>query len=315
MPNYNTPQSPTPDMHLGDPSSINASFAHPTPGRLTVLNRTDAGVNLAHSVTGETFTMPTTMFDRQSARESEENGLGVQSVAKPVGEIALFGENIQPKVAETDEGLRRREEIFKPLAVYGKPEDVEETSGRFSDLFTISDEESERRQIEYLAKKQQEQSLKYWPVTAETTAAAIDVLQRVRINGATGLNSIIAEFANRGVFKFNDSPAIVEAIRLNPDVRLAVGTALLERVNDISFKLPERVRKNGGKSLTRNAVGISDLTSREVVALMALAKLDGTFDMTAVRSTDMPDHSRASGQDSQGQHGQAANIILGLPIQ
>ena len=301
-------------------TAINAAYAHPTPGQLVAESQDGDQVHIRHTETDEVFTMPVDMFQGQADRETEAaealKRRAALAVGPAAGKAAIIGLNegapVSPEESWKD---KRRKQIFKPLDVYTKTEAADEGENKYDFLFTASDEEIEERGKKYLAEKQAEQQEKYWPVTEKTTEDAIKVLDMVVVNGRAGIRDVLRGFADKGMFSLGDSRAIVDAIRLNPDVRLAIGSLLLDRVDDMSYQLPTRVMENKGKSLTRNATGVTDLKSREVVVLMALSKLDGTFDVDSVRSTDKPDHARTGGQDSQGQHGQAANIILGLPIQ
>jgi hypothetical protein len=301
-------------------TAINAAYAHTTPGQLVAESQDGDQVQIRHTETDEVFTMPADMFQGQADREAEAaealERRAALAVGPAAGKAAIIGLNegapVSPEESWKD---KRRKQIFKPLDVYTKAEAVDEGENKYDFLFTASDEEIEERGKKYLAEKQAEQQDKYWPVTEKTKEDAIKVLDMVVANGRAGIRDVLRSFADKGVFSLGDSRAIVDAIRLNPDVRLAVGNLLLNRVDDMAYQLPTRVMENKGKSLTRNATGVSDLKSREVVALMALARIDGTFDVDSVRSTDKPDHARTGGQDSQGQHGQAMNAILGLPIQ
>lgn len=116
-------------------------------------------------------------------------------------------------------------------------------------------------------------------------------------------------------FGLNDPVSVVNAIRTNPDMRLAVGKYMLDKINLFAKKhpddLPDRVRCNGEKApkgLIAEYIK-TRISSREYVALLCLAKLDGSFNGLMADDIEIG----SDGNAIVGQHRIAADMILNEP--
>ena len=111
----------------------------------------------------------------------------------------------------------------------------------------------------------------------------------------------------------HDSPLTPEdamqLLRENSTLRKEVGTYLLDKLKSSADLLPERVARNGQKNA--NMPGYEDIpnmSSHEYVALLALAKLDGSFNYEGYFQ-DSVQHDE-SGNVILGQHRAAADMML-----
>ncbi len=113
------------------------------------------------------------------------------------------------------------------------------------------------------------------------------------------------------------SLAVVDAMRNNSALRFSVGSHMLDKVNALAEKTPEklplRVVGNGGKMPPAEGLypRISEMSSREYAALLALAKIDGSFN-SAIHPADKIEYDQ-QGIATLGQHRAAAETILTEP--
>lgn len=142
-------------------------------------------------------------------------------------------------------------------------------------------------------------------VTDETRKDALDALQQsLRFNPE--LNRLISGAHPEAL---PGSLAMVDAIRLEPGLRMEIGKYFLDKISRRVATLPERLRDNTEKSPRRRGYAhIPRLTSREYVALLCLAMLDGSFDSQSAASDPITYDSR--GEVEFGQHRSAARDIL-----
>lgn len=131
------------------------------------------------------------------------------------------------------------------------------------------------------------------------------------------VSRIIAKYLPNG--ERIQSKIAMATIRANPDIRLELAEEFLDR-QSYMIKLPERIIKDSNKS--PNVTGydeIGQFSSREYVALLALAKLDGTYD-AETESYDqikvdgkiaLPGQEIKYGQNVEyGQHRAASDMVL-----
>ena len=154
--------------------------------------------------------------------------------------------------------------------------------------------------------------VKPWPVTERTKGRAEAKLKYLLYD-----DGFVEALNQQGIDARNiPTGVLVDQVRTNPDVRLTFGKIFLDSIdeyyhisqrgNNIS-RLPSRISSNGNKSPTGKVSEVDRMTSREYVALLCLAKVDGTFDEDSIRSTD---RSIPNDIDRQGQHNKAADMIL-----
>jgi hypothetical protein len=106
-----------------------------------------------------------------------------------------------------------------------------------------------------------------------------------------------------------DSIAIVEEIRNNPHVRLALGEYFINELWNLKDKLPDRVQRNTQKRPNHVGGYHWDYTSFEYVALLCLSMLDGTYDPAKESSDPVVENN---GSVTLGQHRYSAKLLLGL---
>ena len=146
-------------------------------------------------------------------------------------------------------------------------------------------------------------------VTPETIADSQLKLRRaLEIDGR--LRAIISNYYDLSKTSMLD---IVDALRENPEVRLEVGTYLLSKVDSAVSRysdiMPDRFIHNNQKNPDRSLVTVRNMRSREWVAILCLAKLDGSFnkDLELIG----PEFD-TNGKPILGQHRAAADIVLSM---
>lgn len=119
----------------------------------------------------------------------------------------------------------------------------------------------------------------------------------------------LKEIIQQAAGTFDSTENAQALLRDNNQLRSAVGQYLLQKVSNIPG-LPERVVSNSQKRpSTRGYDVVTDLSSREYAALLALSMLDGTY--KPERTTSDPIDILA-GEVMRGQHRFAAIELLGL---
>lgn len=205
---------------------------------------------------------------------------------------------------------RRRRELFTPIEEYqsGHGQLSEEEIRESIRILWASDEE----QADYHAKREAEKAdpNNVMPVTEQTRKDAEATLRTVLRSSHIDFASELNNYGYKG--NLTDIPTLVDAIRTDNATRQAFGNVLMDRVESMAQRegyLPERVERNTGKSPTKKLTNLNGTTSQEYVVLLGLAKLDGSFDKSQLRSTDVPDKYN---MNAQGQHNGAADILLGM---
>lgn len=114
------------------------------------------------------------------------------------------------------------------------------------------------------------------------------------------IKDMIAPFKNDAFWKEEHMP---ELLRTNDELRIALGTHLIEKFSSI-YDLPERVAANSPDQLkSPGHPGYPDkMLSRDYAALLALSMLDGTFKKRP-DSGDTSQH-RTAAQKALGIYGQ-----------
>ncbi len=101
----------------------------------------------------------------------------------------------------------------------------------------------------------------------------------------------------------------MKLLREDSSLRKELGVYLLDKLAVRSYVLPERVARNGQKSPNWPGYeSIPNMRSQEYVALLAIAKLDGTFNYEGYLQDSV--QTDDSGNVVLGQHRAAADFIL-----
>lgn len=240
----------------------------------------------------------------------EKAGLPTDEVEESSGEPQDQAVIDRPEIlSEYEKHLRR---LFAPKPE-GPSEDereaaIEKLKHPDIDLFALDDEDAQALADEYIRNKQTTSGKKEFRVTDQTLGDAVRTMEQVKAHDHE-LRAILQNFQLAG-----ESPeVIVAAIRQNADVRLALGQHYVDRVDQLANDedMPLRVRLNGQKKPDTGDY-TEPMTSREYVALLCLAQLDGTFDQAYADrlSTDKIERDERTGQVTQGQHRYAASLAL-----
>lgn len=144
-------------------------------------------------------------------------------------------------------------------------------------------------------------------VTPVAEALAAERLEKARMNDRD-IDLLIKQL----IIENNLGDPVV-ALRENAAVRYRVGMYLLHKIDQMAVTdpgdLPERILRNGQKRTDSKELPVDYYTSREYVAFLALAKLDGSFNPD--RQLSMDDIvTNDSGEVVLGQHRYAADLIL-----
>ena len=177
----------------------------------------------------------------------------------------------------------------------------------FSQFFDISDEKAK------LYLKQRREDAGNDKLGDRNKVSRLDVESSRRI-----LDELIRKdetFASI-VDNYAESANIMDELRLNHTLRCAVIEYFMQKLSDIRQQnpetLPERVRwdsPNNLKSPNHNGYEkFGKLKSSEYVALLALAKIDGSFDSSRADATQS--HINHDGTPGYGQHRTAADTLL-----
>jgi hypothetical protein len=236
-------------------------------------------------------------FGAESGTEqSQEVEMPSFTTSEDIGELAVksaipAGEDFKNPEIIADSRIAR---IFAPVIIE-KPKEV---ATDYSHLFDPNYEPPVKQPTFGV-----EKSIKGREVTEYTQAVAVQQLERT-LKDDKEIASILALHVNAdGIDKQNPN-AIVDYIRENLGVRVALGELFLGRLDKLAKEgvLGDRLAAN--KQKTSNIPGYSNgMTSREYAALLAMAKLDGTWDYE--RQTESIDMDK-DGIAIRGQHRDAA---------
>ena len=100
-----------------------------------------------------------------------------------------------------------------------------------------------------------------------------------------------------------------ELIRENNKLRVELGEYILQKLESSSIALPDRVLRNGQKSINYTGYDYPNVSSHEAVALIALSMLDGTFKRTPHDPVEIDEITESV---VRGQHRWTAANILGI---
>jgi len=118
--------------------------------------------------------------------------------------------------------------------------------------------------------------------------------------------AIIRDHAKSETISSDDA---MKLLREDSSLRKEVGAYLLRKIDDNEHNLPERVARNAQKNANWGGYDdIPNMRSQEYVALLALAKLDGTFNYDDYLQDSVVTDD--SGNVILGQHRAAADFIL-----
>lgn len=214
--------------------------------------------------------------------------------------------------AESRESLRLKS-LFQPLS---RPEPVEDPDYDILIRAVVEDDPK----VQEAANAYRQELDKAEPLQREYdkfVSEATIKLSAEYLERALETDSQLAELIGslKADFGLNDPVSVVNAIRTNPDMRLAVGKYMLDKINLFAEKhpddLPDRVRCNGEKApkgLIAEYIK-TRISSREYVALLCLAKLDGSFNGLMADDIEIG----SDGNVIVGQHRVAADMILNEP--
>lgn len=209
----------------------------------------------------------------------------------------------QPEVQVLFEREPRLVELFKSEASPELMESADE--GKYDFLFDPDQEQ-------YLQCMQQhaaDRSPRPFARSEEAIEAASDVVAQMR-NGDSGIREIIYHYRLD-----NDSDQkISHLLYEDNDMRYDVGRYLLDKLeNDLIVRPNQyglRIRDNTEKKPGARTLPRDDVTSREYAVLLALAKLDGTYEAAREQDTIKRDER---GEPVLGQHRAAADSLLEAP--
>jgi hypothetical protein len=144
--------------------------------------------------------------------------------------------------------------------------------------------------------------------TEESLKVAHDEYMKPLLDGAKDV--AIAKMIQRAAHNMPLSPDnAMQLLREDSSLRKEIGSYLLDKLKSSTALLPERVARNAQKNANMPGYeNIPNMSSHEYVALLALAKLDGTFSYEGYLQ-DAIQHD-ASGNVTLGQHRAAADLIL-----
>ncbi len=235
------------------------------------------------------------------------------------GKAEVETSTFEPSIA-TSEKLRTQESderlktLFAPLKV---SENTQSHPG-YDFLFNDS-QEGRKKYDDYTNEEEKIDAQKREVARYVTPEAKADSLVKIQneINIDGNMRSILASHFDLNKTNLAD---IVDALRENPDVRLEVGTYLLDKVNRAVDKyyeiMPDRVVSNESKNPNSGLIPNSGIItipggikSREWVALLCLAKLDGSFNSQL--ETRGPEYGQ-DGKAKIDQHRAAADIVLSM---
>lgn len=121
-----------------------------------------------------------------------------------------------------------------------------------------------------------------------------------------GIAAMIKRHAKSETISPDDA---MKLLREDSSLRKELGVYLLDKLAVSSYVLPERVARNGQKSPNWPGYeSIPNMRSQEYVALLAIAKLDGTFNYEGYLQDSV--QTDDSGNVVLGQHRAAADFIL-----
>lgn len=177
--------------------------------------------------------------------------------------------------------------------------------------YLFSDDQELKAEIEIRAKeedkinKRREILNKYiTQVSKEDAKSALEKVEKQDPRIASLISSIA---------KDKKDITVVDLIRNDEEMRFAVATYLSDKLDrDISenpSKYPKRIVDNGQKSTNANIYEDNTFTSREYTVLLALSKIDGSFN---TKLEDNLSQNDQNGIQLIGQHRYAANVLLGL---
>ena len=142
-------------------------------------------------------------------------------------------------------------------------------------------------------------------VTAETEEEAVKTIE-LTISQDAFLGHILTDYVKRQNISAKDIP---RALRMDLDLRLSVGTHLIDKISRLIAELPWRIQNNTQKNPNEGGYEeLGYLTSREYTALLALSMLDGSFSSQR-EGSDTITYDPERG-DGLGQHRYAARKIL-----
>jgi len=144
--------------------------------------------------------------------------------------------------------------------------------------------------------------------TEESLKIAHDEYMKPLLDGAKDV--AIAEMIKRAAHNMPLSPEdAMQLLREDSSLRKEIGVYLLDKLKTSTAILPERVARNAQKNANMPGYeNIPNMSSHEYVALLALAKLDGTFSYGGYLE-DAIQHD-VSGNVTLGQHRAAADMML-----
>lgn len=232
-------------------------------------------------------------------------------ILQATGEVALEGAGVPREAVQEVESARERRnrELFAPLPYLQKPSAEKAPEPENYD-FMFADDDTYYGQAPK-ADKFGNKERQWLPTEATRAAASSRLIDAARKD--TELAKLIQSQA--GQIDLGNPLAVVDAIRLKPDFRLAVGGHLLKKMDayaNIGGAMPDRIERNTDKSPDKGGYHVANMTSREYATLLALSMIDGTFDDAMVSASDRIERQGTSGIGPvrQGQHRAAAMRVL-----
>lgn len=211
--------------------------------------------------------------------------------AEDMGGVAVRSLETSPQdtyLAAREEHYRR---LFAPVGVEVKP--AEEVS--YDHLFDPDYEAP--KEVRWAASRTKEGR---GTVTAEGKEKAQQILGE-----ASKIDHRLRVIFEDALKRAGEDVDLTELVRTDPEVRLAIGKHIIEKIQRHISMMPERVVNDTEKN--PNHSGYNAIKSRDYVALLALAMLDGSFNH--VRQEKIYDFD-SRGVAVLGQHRYAAKYLL-----
>jgi len=207
-----------------------------------------------------------TILDAKDFIESQ--GIKFDPAESPKGDNPLDLEQIRELTRKPDSEYRkfRNELVFKPVGISS-----DDNESQFDNLLDSNNDLPENS-VEKAAIRETVRT----KVTPESKKLAEERIEQAYMSDP-GLAEIFNKFSNEN--GLTDRSDLTEAMRINKDLRIEVGTYLLDKIDRLFHQMPERIQDNTEKKPSTEGYNhIPVMTSREYATLLAISMLDGTFD-------------------------------------
>ncbi len=231
-----------------------------------------------------------------------------QQIISYAGEVASnHAVEVKPALTQEQRQEARLRELFAPAPVKAAPEVDEEAQSRVFDRILDRNDDLKDLQSHEPANYSHEKKNDRGVANEANRKRAVSVVHEAAMADST-VEKILGEATGQDVEKriLQADLDIVDKIRTDPELRYQLGKHYLDKITRNYARMPSRI---GGIDVTKSPKfnGYGTLPSRDYVALLALAMLDGSFDYSLEEK--IYDHD-ARGVATLGQHRAAARTIL-----